>query len=156
MIPHSKQPQSESRSRKVFISIILFLIVFLTYILSPVVQSSDSRLNLYTTMSILKHGNLELDEYAPLLGDYYATERFNGHLYNKYPVGPSLLALPFVWLADTATGGALYDSMHTTWPIALELLIACFIVGLAAVAIFWLARLTLPFQACPVLGDKGR
>src|SRR5258708_30428169 len=94
-------------------------------------------------MSILRKGNIDLDEYADWIGDYQAAVRVGNHLYNMYPIGASLLALPFVWLFDTLSGGAFADSLYHSWPIAQELIIACFIAALGAVVIFHIARLTL-------------
>jgi hypothetical protein len=139
-------PKSKTQGRTLFVSILLFMIVFIIYFLSPVIQSSDSRLNIYVSMSIIRDGDTELDEYAEWITGYYALQDLNGHIYNKYPIGPSLIALPFVWVTDIATGGTFYQSLFTSWPVLLEIIIACFVIALTTVIIFLTARLYLPLM----------
>jgi len=52
-------------------------------------------------------GNADLDEYKDLLEkhQYYCIERINGHSYSRFPVGVSILAVPFVYLVDKTLSG---------------------------------------------------
>ena len=86
------------------IPILVFLVVFAVHVQSPVITSYDSRWTIYTAMSLVRHANLDLDEYADLIrrDAGYGTERVGGHIYSVYPVGPVLLAAPLVGLADLA------------------------------------------------------
>src|SRR5205085_12189777 len=86
------QSQPDTKPKAWTTPVILFLIVFLVYVMSPVIQSSDSRLAVHVSMSILRQGNIDLDEYADWIGDYYAAAQVGNHLYNRYPIGVSLLA----------------------------------------------------------------
>jgi hypothetical protein len=139
-----KDTQSKTWQKTLMVSVILFMVVFVVYFLSPVIQSSDSRLSIYVSMSIIRQGNIDLDEYNDWIEGYYALQPLNGHIYNKYPIGPSLIALPFAWIADTVSGGTFNDSLLTSWPVLLEIIIACFVVALAAVFVFLTAHLYLP------------
>ena len=53
-------------------------------------------------MSIIKEGNTDLDEYREILqtNHYFATQEIDGHYYTIYPIGVSLVAVPFVFVAD--------------------------------------------------------
>ena len=53
-------------------------------------------------MSIIKEGNTNLDEYKQILqeNNYYAIEEIDGHYYTIYPVGVSLVAVPFVYASE--------------------------------------------------------
>ena len=50
-------------------------------------------------MSLIKEGNIDLDEYREILqkNNYFAIEEIDGHYYTIYPVGVSLVAVPFVY-----------------------------------------------------------
>jgi hypothetical protein len=78
------------------------VIVLIVHAASPICTSFDSRWTIHTAASILHDGDTALDEYEPYLraDDDYAIERRNGHPYNRYPIGTTLLALPFVAAID--------------------------------------------------------
>jgi hypothetical protein len=81
---------------------VIFLVVFLAHALSRVVASTDSMWSVPTAVSILREGNTDLDEYAEMIeaNDHYAVERFNGRYYPYFPIGVSLVAVPFVLVID--------------------------------------------------------
>jgi hypothetical protein len=83
----------------------LLFAVYLTLLaLFPVNTPFDSKLTLPTTVSLLREGNITLDEYAPTFETYrHGLYEWDGHLYNFFPLGPSLAALPLVALTE---GGA--------------------------------------------------
>ena len=88
-------------SSKYFITSLLFLLVLFIYIKSPVVSTADTIWSLYVTTSIIKEGNTDLDEFSSLISsDDYRIERVGNHLYSIFPVGTSLLAVPFIWVAE--------------------------------------------------------
>lgn len=81
--------------------ICVFLIVFIFHVLSLNMTPSDSRWSIHIAMSIIKKGDINLDEYADLIknesrGIIYE----NGHFYSYRSIGPSLVALPFVYSID--------------------------------------------------------
>lgn len=67
----------------------------------------DSRYFLLTSQALLEHGTIRLDTYdeeldltALVNGKDWMLERFQstGHVYNYYPVGTAMFAMPFVWI----------------------------------------------------------
>ena len=72
--------------------------------------SCDGAYYVPTNLSLLHEGNLQLDEYGganpdvTYAGDYRIAKAPNGHYYNQYPVGTSLVIHPLVvvgnWLHD--------------------------------------------------------
>lgn len=81
---------------------LVFVGVLGVYLVSPIRTPFDSRWTIHTAASIVHHGDTDLDEYDSYLrtDDYYAIERMNGHVYNRYPIGTTLLAVPFVGAID--------------------------------------------------------
>ncbi len=159
----------------IYLGLLVFCIVFLVYISSPIMTSSDSRWSIHTSMSILKEGNTDLNEYKQIIEDnsYYAIEEIDGRYYMKFPVGVSLLAVPFVAVADV-----IFDPLMASVPVlknefkekstehgrhvdklqlihlypVVELVIASFFCALAAVIIFLTARVRLsPLSALVVV-----
>ncbi|MHB8967058.1 MAG: hypothetical protein ACYC5A_08155 [Thermoleophilia bacterium] len=104
----------------------------------PVV--ADSRWSIYTTMSMIDEGDIDLDEYGPMLeqNGYYMTDRIDGHYYSQFPVGVSVLVLPVVFIYDAFND--LGDNIRTMLPSETELFLASMIVAATAVFIFLIAR----------------
>ncbi|MBN1516992.1 hypothetical protein JXA32_10535 [Candidatus Sumerlaeota bacterium] len=86
------------REPRVFAFLAIFLLTFILHALSRNATPFDSRWSTYVAMSILREGNTNLDEYAPVLqaNDYYMLREIDGHYYNFYPIGVPLLAAPFL------------------------------------------------------------
>jgi hypothetical protein len=84
---------------------LLFVGLFIFYVACPVTTSFDSAWYLPTALSILREGNVNIDEYAPTFPQRYGPIQVNGHWYNEYPLGPALVALPFVAAADLFSRG---------------------------------------------------
>jgi hypothetical protein len=79
----------------------LALAVFAAHASCPIITQFDSRWVIPTAVSLLTEGNADLDEYADVIAaDDYGIRVTNGHRYNSFPLGVSLVALPFVALAD--------------------------------------------------------
>ena len=102
-------------------------------------------------MSIIKEGNTDLDEYKDLIARTFeetpTTETIDGHIYNLYPIGSSILALPFVYAIDQFAGRVLSfdlnEHVKQVVPEGIELFIACFVIALTAVIVYRIARLSL-------------
>jgi hypothetical protein len=127
----------------------IFLVVFISYFKSEVITSFDSQWSIPTAMSLIKEGNANLDEYHELISryDYYVIQVFDDHFYTMYPIGVSLIAVPFVFVLDQVLARLisfnLEDYVKHTVPVGIELFIASFIVALTAVGIYLIARLFL-------------
>src|SRR5512141_2991493 len=89
----------------------VFAAVFLVHAASPITTSADSRYAIHVARSIVLERNTDLDEYrqeyeADRDGRYCLTT-VNGHLQAYQPVGPSLLAVPFVAMLEAGGRAAL-------------------------------------------------
>ncbi len=82
--------------------VMVFLVVLVTHNRSPVITSFDSRWSIYTAMSLVREGDVDLDEYGALLAadGHVGIEPVGGRRLAFYPIGPSLLAVPFVFAID--------------------------------------------------------
>jgi hypothetical protein len=90
------------RLRHVAILASIFFSVFISHVSSRNITSLDSKWSIPTALSIIKEGNTDLDEYKEMLEkyNYFAIERIDGHYYTIYPMGVSLIAIPFVYAIE--------------------------------------------------------
>jgi len=98
---------------------LVFCLCSVVYVVSPNVTSFDSRWTVHTALSLLHHGDVNLDEYLPLLerDRFYGIECVTatkartcpltsasqcpaGHYYNSYPVAVPMLAAPAVFALE--------------------------------------------------------
>ena len=142
---------SSARLTRVALPLAVFLTVFVVHVRSPVMTSYDSRWSIFTAMSMIRGGDTDLDEYGLLVEEarFYGVERRGGHLYDVYPIGPALLALPFVLVADHvcrwACDGDLDDQLRSRPGIheRLERLVASVLVAATALLVYLIGRLAL-------------
>jgi len=112
------------------LGLVVFCVVLLVYLSSGVTTSFDSRWTIPTAKSIIKEGNANLDEYRDQMASSdYRLEEIRGHLYSAFPIGPSLVCLPVIWLFNDDVVRAAYGDV--------ERLIAGLIMA-AAAALFYL------------------
>jgi hypothetical protein len=91
----------------------------------------------------VREGNLDLDEYQALMFPHdYRIQAYNGHLYNFYPIGVSVLALPVVYLSHLVAPAKTVEQFY----ILAELGIASFVMALTAVVVYLTARLSLSIK----------
>lgn len=130
------------------VPILVFFTVFVVYVRCPCIATHDSRWVIPTAISIVKEGNTDLDEYkAVMLPNDYAISKIGGHLYNLFPIGTSIISVPFVFAIDQ-TGSRLGtfdlgEYVRRTDPQGIELFIASFVTALTAVFTYFMARLFL-------------
>lgn len=115
-----------------------------------VVQRSDSIWTLQVAMSLIREGNVNLDEIEHLILPSQAGTvlRVGDHLYPWFPLGPSLLITPVMALLDLVARGVrsfdLYLYVTQNPPDALlgliELTLACGIVALTAGVLYLFGR----------------
>lgn len=137
-------PNGCSRRWEIVIILAVFFVVAVTHSVSRNRTSWDSRWTIQTSLSMLD-GKLDLDEYKPLLekADYLSAIQVNGHWYNWYPPGASMVAAPFVWVAqrlDSLAGEDLSAAAHQRMLYKLEAVIASILVALTSVFIYLIAR----------------
>jgi hypothetical protein len=131
----------------------VFLIVFIVYILCPVTTSTDSRWTIYFSMSMIHEHDADLDEYAHLMegdGDFRVVHR-NGHIYSYFPLGVSIVSVPYVWAVEkvfdlrnsTDLETYLMNDFPAEWIGRTEMIGASLISALAAVFLYMLVSLQL-------------
>lgn len=139
--------------------VLLGLAVFLLHAASPVVTSGDSRWTVFQALSLIHHGDLDLDEYQPRLqaSNNYAITRPDDHSRTIYPIGTALLAAPAVAALEASlrifhfvlepvaariqspTLAALLRGNLEDSSLAVELLVASLWIAVAAVLIYCIA-----------------
>ena len=135
-----------NRARRRALLLMILLVVFLGHVFSKVRTPYDSRWSIHTAMSIIAEGNTDLNEYEQLLADekYYQIEEIVGRKYAVYPVGPSLLAVPFVAVKEVyyrlVHGYSFQKRLEHRIPSKFEKFIASVIVALTAVLIYLIAE----------------
>lgn len=141
---------TRTRSRRGLEAALFFVFVFVIYLVSPIVISSDSRFVVPTDLSILRHGDADIDEYRHRFNEApWAIRTENGHDWSVYPVGVPFLSLPWVWLIDKSKRlrGLDFEAEALRGaPLFEELIVASFFTAIAATLLFLIARkrLTLP------------
>lgn len=134
---------------------LVFLVVFLGYFGWNQPNLGDSIWSIHVAMSIVKNGDTDLDEYAGLLEKYnhYAVKDSNGHTYYYFPVGTSVLAVPFVLSIDKASELIFQEDLNSflspdlspaqfEYRLAkLQMFVASFYVALTAALVFLIGEL---------------
>lgn len=89
------------RSNKVlFAGIALSLFVCAISVLTLPPGSGDSMWNVPVGLSLIKEGNIDLDEYSNLIEsrNYYGITEFNGSYYNYFPIGGTIIPFPLIYI----------------------------------------------------------
>lgn len=134
-------------NRLLVAGLIFLFVVIVNFFGCKISSSFDSRWSIHTTMSMIKEGNIDLDEYQPLIEDelFYAIYQIDEHLYAMYPAGTSFLALPYVFAMDTfykrSLGLDLEQFISENIPRGLEIFIASNIIAFATVLIYLMGNL---------------
>jgi len=134
-----------SRLKRIALLLGIFAVVFSAHLISPVVNMADSRWVIHTAMSIVAEGNTDLNEYEQLLAEqnYYHIEEISGRRYAAYPIGPSLMVVPFVAARDVyfrvVHGYRLQKHISQGIPFKFEKFIASVLVALTAVLMYLIA-----------------
>jgi hypothetical protein len=79
------------------------LVFALAYFARVSYAGSDPQLSLLVSQAILEQGTIRLDAYMDLPGfdlGPWIVENSNGHVYYYWPIGPSILSVPYVWLLN--------------------------------------------------------
>jgi hypothetical protein len=137
-------------NKDVLFAAAIVVVCCIVYILSPVTTSTDSAWTFHVAASILREGNVDLDEYRGVIDmqlDYRMREA-GGHIYYYYPMATPLLVTPAVWLVNKlyplAYPTDFYDYLATHAPdnrtAKLEKILASGIAALAASLMYLIAR----------------
>ncbi|GIW05443.1 MAG: hypothetical protein KatS3mg060_0248 [Dehalococcoidia bacterium] len=143
--------RSERSAIRTLIGLTVVLVVFTVHACSEIRSGADSRWTVHLAYSILREGDLDLDEYREAIArqSFYFVEEARGHLVHAYPVAISVLAAPFVALLDPVVGPLLPlpsrlladrgdPELVKFWTI--EATIASLWVAIAALFVYLMAR----------------
>lgn len=136
---------------------IIFFVVFAANILNTNIVAWDSRWTIHTAYSLIYERNLDLDEYSTVIqkNENYGIWKGSEHVYNYFPIGVSIIALPFVFAGEYVFELALIINPDlktslqqkgftlinvTNYYYIVEYFIASIIVALCACLMFFIAR----------------
>jgi len=137
---------------------LVFLLTLFVYLASPVRQVADSNYSMLVSESLLQHGTVRLDDYViprfnsdlppqPFPGHVpYQLQRKQNHAYYVYPLGSSILSLPYV-AAMNLIGIAAVDAngVFDFWGEAkIECSLAALLMAALALIFLRMGRLLLP------------
>lgn len=148
---------------------LVFVAVALVYVCCPIKGIGDLFWSLPTAVSIIREGNLDLDEYQAGFHHYPgAVEAVGGHHRNFFPMGSALLAVGPLWVFNGAVNllapvGSLHPKLakgFSNWQtnfarvgdidasffFTTEMVLASLFMGLAAVFIQLMASELLPWR----------
>ncbi len=135
--------------------IALFLFVWAVYLCTVIGTSGDSRWSLPTSLSIIKEFNTDLNEFDDILDiEDERIECIDGRFYTIFPIGASILAVPFVAGIDLVLANApsFEEFLRARIPsidekmtivngyFGFEMLIGSFLVALTTMVFFLIAR----------------
>ena len=154
--PGADEPGTVGASRRVVLgwALLILVVSFAIYAVSPVRLQTDSYWAVFTARSLVAHGDVDLDEYRPIIehGTGFQIEHHGGHAYYEAPLATSLSAVPFVAVASLFDGQGLDRHLERgrskpldTWIAAI--LAACavtlmFLVALRLTTRLWIAVVT--------------
>jgi hypothetical protein len=127
--------------------LLVFIVAFAGYLATPRSSQvySDSRWSIHLALSVIREGNLNLEEYKRMITpDDYAIRDYKGHKYSFYPIGAPLLAIPFVLLYNLINPNT-FEMIGRIHPVA-QVLIASFMVALTAAVIYLIAHIFLTIK----------
>jgi hypothetical protein len=124
---------------------LVFVLCFFVFRRAPIQQAGDSRYSMLLAENLLRHGDFTLERYSLPESDY-RLQNIRGHRYYSFPVGTSILSVPFVAAMHLRGISAVrpdgtYDikgELNLDWKLA-WLLMAGF-----ATLVYFIARLLLP------------
>ena len=123
--------------------LLILVTCFAVFRMAPIQQAYDSRYSLLVADNLLRHGTLALDDYH--LSPDYRLEAAGGHSYYCFPVGTSLLSLPYVALMRAAGVTAVRPdgSYDADGELALDASAAAMVTAAFACVTYFSARLLL-------------
>jgi hypothetical protein len=142
ILPADQGQQSHLNNLKWLISIILFVVIFLSYLPGIFNSTSDIRWVIPTALSVIEEGNLDLNEYGDLLkADDYSLVTSGDHVYSLFPYGSSILSIPPAQILLLICKRTPFDfrigsGLSICRDKGMERVVASFFVALTAVIVF--------------------
>lgn len=78
----------------------LFLLIFFTHNNSVNNTLTDSLFSIHVSMSLIKEGNSNLDEYKDVLNNHYTLTETDEHVYSFMPIAGYVIATPLVYVLN--------------------------------------------------------
>ena len=136
------------------VSALLLAVILLGYLLSGNRAPFDSALYLHTSLSLVREGNADLDEYPEMIAKvWWPPDKIDGHYYDTAPIGTPVLVAPIVWAVDRAWTlfgwGDFQEYLKHNFPVELQSVIASVVTALTAMLLYRIGRrwLTQPYAA---------
>jgi hypothetical protein len=133
-----------SRTAVVAWTLVVLVLSFAAYATSPVRLQTDSYWAVFTARSLVARGDVDLDEYRPIIehGTGFQIEQHGGHAYYEAPLATSLSAVPFAAVASLIDAPGLDRRLEGGQSKPLDTWIAAAMASIA-VALMFLAALRL-------------
>ncbi|MCG8460864.1 MAG: glycosyltransferase family 39 protein [Holophagales bacterium] len=136
------------RKAEVWTRILIFVVVVVTHLQSGVQTPFDSGWSIQVTSSILREGNIDLDEFREHARATVKDQRIvehEGHLLPRYPIAPSVLVVPLYAMTKSVVKRVMGISLERHYLLGgntkgMEHWLSSLLVGLAALLIYQLAR----------------
>jgi hypothetical protein len=136
-----REPAGRRSGRRARASIALgiFLVTFAVYAASSVRLQTDSHWVVFTARSVLRHGDVDLDEYGAQVREAHGfqLDRLDGREYYAVPLATSLAALPVVGIASLVDGASLDRALDRGESQPYDGLSAALIVALSCVVLYF-------------------
>ena len=131
------QTRRRNRDRDGLLTLLIFLSLLAIYALSPIRTSYDSRWSIPESMSFVHGHDGNLSEYQSLITKEtaYSIQMESGKPYSTYPIGASVLAVPFVAVMALVQP-SFEERLKERIPVEFEAFVASFYGALAAVVFF--------------------
>lgn len=135
--------------QNLWISLTIFIVVFAIHFFSYVTTSTDSKWSVHTTLSIMREGNTDLNEYREIVNSHgnYSIDTIDNHIYTQFPVGASIVAIPFVFIVEKVLERTFCVKLDQIISLGgsngIETFVASIIIALASIIIFRIAFLRL-------------
>lgn len=128
-----------------WVSIALFAAILIGYLLSGNRAPFDSALYLHTSLSLVREGNTDLNEYPDMVAQvWWPPDKIDGRWYDTAPIGTPVLMAPIMLAIDRASTwlglGDFNDYLKHNLPENLQSVLASVIVALTAVLLYRIAR----------------
>jgi hypothetical protein len=146
-----------ANQRDATVSISIFGLVLILFLLSPVHQLADSNYSMLLSQSLLQHHSFTLDQYQlprseptkqlfhTSVGTAYQLEYIDDHIYYFWPPGTSILSLPFVALMNVAGISAANPdgTYNPRGEITIQAALAALLMALLAAVFYFTSRFLL-------------
>lgn len=104
---------------------------------------SDPRCTFAVSKALLEDHTIRIDAYKDVLGGHHCVRQYNGHSYDYFPLGTSVIVLPVVTIADSLGMDVVGDAGN----VKLQKLIVMFIIPAIFIAFYLLGRLYVSQEA---------